>query len=485
MIPASMLHTTRPPLMLLLATVLAIAACAVNPATGERQFLLIGEEREIQMGRESDPAIVAQYGLYPDSSVQRYVRDLGLRLAAVSERPDLPWTFRVLDDPAINAFALPGGFIYVTRGILAHFESEAQLAGVLGHEIGHVTGKHSAEQMSTAQAAQLGLVVGAVASETVRDNFDPIQGLVGLGFLKFGREDENQADELGVRYMTRLGYDPRELAGVMEMLAASSRLASGGGGRLPEWQSTHPNPENRVRSILAQVEEQSLVPADPIVRAEEFVGRLAGLTYGPNPREGYVEDGVFHHPDLAFRFVPPAGWQVQNLKQAVLAGPPEQDAILQLTIAESDPSAAANGFGNQQGVRTSQPMNRTINGLSAVVMDFRATAQDGELQGQVAFIRHDDLTYQLLGYAPAQRWPNRESAIEGSIRSFAEETSPAVLSVEPARIDLIRLSGAEPFDAFAERYPSSVPAERVALLNQVQPGGVLRGAYAKRVVGGR
>ena len=475
--------TTRPVVVLLVGALLAAAACAVNPATGERQLSFIGEGQEIEMGRQSDPAIVAQYGLYPDSSVQRYVRDLGLRLAAVSERPDLPWTFRVLDDPTINAFALPGGFIYVTRGILAHFENEAQLAGVLGHEIGHVTARHSVNQMSRAQLAQIGLVVGAVASETVRDNFDPIQGAVGLGFLKFGRDDENQSDELGVRYMTRLGYDPRELAGVMEMLSTSSRLA--GGGRLPEWQSTHPDPENRVQSILTRVEEQGLVPADPIVRGPEFVERLDGLTYGANPREGYVDDGIFHHPDLAFRFVPPAGWQVSNLKQAVLVGPAEQDAIFELTITDGDPSSAAASFAGQQGVRTSQPVNRTVNGLPTVVMDFRATGQNAELEGQVAFVRHADLTFRLLGYSTVQRWPNREAAIESTIRSFAEETSATVLSVQPARIELVRLSGAEPFDAFAERYPSSVPIERVALLNQVEPGGILRGAWAKRVVGGR
>ncbi len=470
--------------MLLVAAIVTVAACAVNPATGERQLSFIGEGQEIEMGRESDPAIVAQYGLYPDSAVQRYVRDLGLRLAAVSERPELPWTFRVLDDPSINAFALPGGFIYVTRGILGHLESEAQLAGVLGHEIGHVTARHSVNQMSRAQLAQIGLVVGAVASETVRDNFDPIQGAVGLGFLKFGRDDENQSDELGVRYMTRLGYDPRELAGVMEMLGASSRLASPG-GRLPEWQSTHPDPENRVESILARVESQGLVPADPIVRGDEFVERLASLTYGPNPREGYFEAGVFHHPDLAFRFVPPSGWEVANLRQAVLAGPAEQDAIFELTIAQGDPSAAAGAFASQQGVRTSQPVSRTVNGLPTVVMDFRATMQDGELQGQVAFVRHADVTFRLLGYSTTPRWPAREAAIESTIRSFAEETSPQVLSVEPARIELVPLSGAEPFDAFAERHPSSIPAERVALLNQVAVGGVLRGAWAKRVVGGR
>ena len=212
-----------------LALVLAVAAsfavvtsCAVNPATGQREFSLVSEGQEIAMGREADPQIVAQLGLYPDSAVQRYVSDLGLRLAAQSERPDLPWTFRVLDDPTVNAFALPGGFIYITRGILTHLESEAQLVGVLGHEIGHVTARHSASQMSRAQLAQIGLVAGMVFSETVRDYAGVASQSLGLLFLKFGRDDESQADELGIRYMTRVGYDPRELAGVMTMLSRTS-----------------------------------------------------------------------------------------------------------------------------------------------------------------------------------------------------------------------------------------------------------------------
>ena len=202
----------------------SVAACAVNPATGARELSFVGEGQEIAMGRQSDPGIVAQMGLYPDSSVQRYVSELGLRMAAVSERPDLPWTFRVLDDPTVNAFALPGGFVYITRGILTHLTSEAQLAGILGHEIGHVTARHSVTQMSRTQLAQIGLVVGMVFSETVREYGGLAAQGIGLLSLSYGRDDELESDHLGLRYMTRLGYEPRELAGVMGMLARSSEL---------------------------------------------------------------------------------------------------------------------------------------------------------------------------------------------------------------------------------------------------------------------
>ena len=299
---------------MVLMLLVAGAGCAVNPATGSRELSLVSEAQEIQMGREADPQIVAQMGLYPDSAVQRYVSDIGLRMAARSERPNLPWTFRVLDDPTVNAFALPGGYIYITRGILTHLTSEAELAGVLGHEIGHVTARHSANQMSRAQLAQLGLGVGMIFSETVRDYAGLASQSVGLLFLKFGRDDESQADELGIRYMTRDGYDPRELAGVMRMLSRTSELSTGG-GRVPEWLSTHPDPANRSEAILQQVATGNYPTAQRVER-DGFLRRLDGMPFGPNPREGFTADGIFHHPDLAFR-LQTRGWAVDNQKSAV------------------------------------------------------------------------------------------------------------------------------------------------------------------------
>jgi predicted Zn-dependent protease len=180
---------------------IALAGCAVNPATGSRELSLVSESQEIQMGREADPAITAQMGgLYADSSLQRFVRQVGLSMSATSERPTLPWSFKLLDDNLINAFALPGGFIYITRGILGYMNSEAELAAVLGHEIGHVTARHSASQITRAQLATIGLGVGSIFSETVRDFGGVASTGLQLLFLKYGRDDERQADELGFRY---------------------------------------------------------------------------------------------------------------------------------------------------------------------------------------------------------------------------------------------------------------------------------------------
>src|SRR5690606_471691 len=316
---------------LLLATTLLFAACVRNPATGQRQFSLISEAQEIQMGREYDAQIVASLGLYPDTALQRYVQELGSRLAATSERPHLPWTFRVLDDPVVNAFALPGGYIYVTRGILAYLGSEAELASVLGHEIGHVTARHSVSRMSTQQLAQLGLAVGVL----LRPELESVAGLANAGlsvlFLKYSRDDERQSDDLGLRYMRRGGYDPREMADVFAMLESVS--SAEGGGRVPEWLSTHPDPGNRRDRIERQV---AALPPDSQsgrVERESFLRRLNGLVFGDNPREGFFRGNEFLHPELAFRFSFPAGWSTSNQKSAVVAVSPNQDAVVQITLA--------------------------------------------------------------------------------------------------------------------------------------------------------
>src|SRR5712691_5138809 len=182
---------------------LVAAGCAVNPATGSRQLMLISESQEIAMGREYDQEVAASIGLYPDSALQRWIQQFGARLAATSERPNLPWTFHVVDDPVVNAFALPGGYIYVTHGILAHLNSEAELAGVVGHEIGHVTARHSVSQMSKQQLAQLGLVLGTVIEPKLQRYAGAASQSLGLLFLKFSRDNESQADQLGFRYMRR------------------------------------------------------------------------------------------------------------------------------------------------------------------------------------------------------------------------------------------------------------------------------------------
>ena len=465
------------------ALVLSLAACAVNPATGERQLSLISESQEIQMGRESDPAIRASMGVVDNPDLQRYVSDIGQRLAADSERPELPWSFTVIDDPTVNAFAVPGGFIYVTRGILAHFENEAELAGVLGHEIGHVTARHSVNQMSRQQLQQIGLGVGMIFSEEVRQFGDVLAAGLGVLNLRYSRGDETQSDELGVRYMVRDGYDPTALRGVFDMLAS---VSGGEGGRIPEWQLTHPYPENRAEHIGQVIASTPGAAQADRVGRDAYLDALDGLVYGMNPRNGYFRDSGFYHPDLAFQLVFPAGWRTVNQTSVVAAVSPDQDAVVTLRLAEgTDPGAALRTFLAQEGVSGGTVRQTSDNGLSGARASFVAATEDGEIRGELHYVLHDGTVFQLMAYAPTAAWNARSTAASTALSSFAPLTDRRFLDVQPHRLEIVSLPQAMSLRAFADRNPSPVDLEQLALLNRVDdPDRVIAaGARLKRVVG--
>jgi predicted Zn-dependent protease len=459
-----------------------LVGCPVNPATGERQLILVSENQEIEMGREGSQQVEAAMGLYDDPDLQEYVNRIGQELASKSEKPGLPWSFKVVDDVIVNAFALPGGFIFVTRGILAHFNSEAELAGVLGHEIGHVTARHSAEQISRAQVAQIGLVAGTVFVP----EFTPYANLAGSGlgllFLKFGRDDERQSDDLGFRYMTRAGYDPMQMVEVFEMLGRVS--ASAGGSGIPSWLSTHPDPgERRERMQRALAESGTSGGA---IGQDRYIEMIDGLVFGENPRNGYFRGADFLHPDLEFRVTLPSGWKTQNTPQAVFAGSPDEDAILQLSLGKGESvDAAAQSFLGQQGIQAGPTTRAAVNGLPAAWATFSATSQNTQLRGVVAFIAYNDLIYQILGYTLASKISTYDPVFRASMESFDRLTDPAALGVQPKRIEIVRLDRAMTFEQFVERYPSRADVKELTLINDVQEGEALpAGRYMKRVVGG-
>jgi predicted Zn-dependent protease len=460
------------------------AACATNPATGRRELSLVSESQEIQMGREYDPQVAASMGLYADSALQRYVQDLGARLAARSERPSLPWTFRVADDPVVNAFALPGGFVYVTRGLLAHLNSEAELAAVVGHEIGHVTARHSASQMTRQQLAQVGLALGSIVSKDV-ERFSPVaSAALGVLFLKYSRDNEAEADHLGLRYMRRADYDARQMPDVFTMLQQVS--AAQPGDRTPEWLATHPNPENR-RARIAQ--ELATLPPDSLghrVLHDEYLGRLGGLVFGDDPRQGYFRGAEFVHPELRFRLRFPDGWTTQNQRQAIVAVPPERDATIEVSVAQHPTAAAAaSAFLGQQGVTGSTPYRSTINGLPATGAPFSTmTELGGELRGEATFVEYRGQVFRLLAIAPAAKWTTRGPALAQSVRSFAPLNDPAVLAVQPWRIVVIRTDAAGTLEELGRRRATPVPPSTLALINQIDPGArIAAGTRIKWVIG--
>jgi predicted Zn-dependent protease len=477
-------HVSRRRRQAAIAALALLTACATNPATGRRQVMLVSEAQEIEMGRQADKEVGGSLGLYPDEGVQAYVAQLGKALVAGSERPNLPWTFRVVDDPTVNAFALPGGFIYVTRGLMTHMRSEAELASVIGHEIGHVTARHSAAQISKSQLASLGLVAGMIVRPELQRFGDLAQAGMQLMFLKFGRNDERQADDLGLRYIGKEGYDPREMVEVFSVLDKVSQ-ASGDGGRLPAWLSTHPAPEDRAQRIGAAIAANNLQGTR--VDQREYLRRIDGMVFGENPREGFFEGAAFFHPDLRWKMVFPTGWKTRNEKQLVGAVSPNEDAIVVLTLAPgADAERAAQEFLGQQGLRAGRAERTRINGLPAVTAVFEAQSEQAIIAGRVAFVEHDGKVYRLLGYTPSARWNAYSRAFDNTVGSFDELTERRYLDVQPRRLKVVDVTAPTSLEAFAERNRATVSRDVLALINGVAPTGMLPGGQpAKAVIGGR
>ncbi|MFN2301282.1 MAG: M48 family metalloprotease [Gammaproteobacteria bacterium] len=464
------------------AVALTTVACATNPVTGSRELALVSESQEIALGQQSAAAAVAQLGLVDDPALQEYVQRLGKTLAAASERPDLPWAFGVVDDPTPNAFAAPGGFIFITRGMLALMRSEAELAGVLGHEIGHVTARHSVAMISRSQLAQLGLGIGAMISPTIAS----LGELAGTGlqllFLRYSRDAELQADDLGYRYALGQGYNVAEMSNMFVSLQRVGEASER--SKVPAWLSTHPYPEDRVRRIQARVAAEPL-PTGLRSGVDEYMEHIDGLVYGENPRNGYFREQLFLHPDLGFQVNFPRGWQTRNMAQAVLAGSERQDALLQLTLADGNIHDAAAKFFSQQGIEATRVSEEHINGLPAVTGYFSAQTEQGLLAGVAAFVSLDQHTYALVGYTPAQVFSSYEPVLRSAVRSFSRLTDPQVLAAQPQRLEIIRSSERMSLTAFASRYPSTVDLNELALLNQLDDSGtpVPAGYPFKRVVG--
>lgn len=471
--------------LLLMAPLIAstLMSCASNLATGERHVNLISEAQEIDMGREADAQIIAGLGLHPDSALQRYVQELGASLAGKSERPQLPWTFRVIDDPAVNAFALPGGFIYVTRGLMAHVMNEAQLAAVIGHEIGHITAKHSVYRMSEQQLTQLGLGIGMMVKPDLARYGDYVNAGLGLLTLKFSRDDEKQADHLGVRYMVRAARDPREMIEVLDMLGRVT--ADADGGRVPEWLATHPTPANRSELLQNELDTLMVDPATLTVNQNGYLRLLEGMVFGPDPRQGYFRDNHYYHPELEFDFTFPLNWNTANLREGVVAVSENQEAVIQITMSPQPSAAeAARAFVGLDGVQAERQEAATINGLPVVFARF--SAQDGEqsLRGRAMFVDLQGRTYQLLGYTTEQRWPAYESVTTTALHSFRHVTDPAVLRVQPARLTILTVGQRVSLDQLAQQHSSPVLLDILALINQTSTAAQFNaGDHVKLVIG--
>lgn len=469
--------------VVVLAVVATMSACATNPVTGKKELSLISEAQEIQLGREGARSVLKSVGEVIHPEAQTLVRTIGLRIAASSERPKLPWEFHLLDDAAVNAFAYAGGFIFVTRGLMTHLNSEAELAQVIGHEVGHVTAKHTVSAMSKQQVAGVGLLAGSLLSDRVAKYGDVLGTGAGLLFLKFGRDDEIQADALGFGYALGQRYDVREAEKVFATLA---RLGGEGGARVPGWASTHPDPGNRAQVAHRKA---AALPAEALanttVNRDGFLRLLDGMVFGENPRLGYFRGARFLHPDLRFEVTMPAGWKSVNLPEAVVSHSPDGEARFQLLLGDGAPAQVLQQFLGQEGISVTQRGQTSINGLPAVTAAFDGQTNAGAIKGLAAALPYDNKTYLMIGLMTEAGARQHRDRIDGTIRSFRALTDPALINVPPALVQVVTLPDSMTGVAFTQRYPSSVPAEEIYIINGMEAGTTLaRGTLLKRVVGG-
>jgi len=469
-----------PSATLLVAT---LAACATNPATGKREFSLVSEGDEVALGQQEAQKVVASMTVLQNQRVQDMVKRIGMDMAKVSERPELPWSFTVLDDPVVNAFALPGGPIFITRGILTHMNSEAELASVVGHEIGHVTARHSASQMSKQQLMSAGLGVASVVSRTAAQYAGIAEQGLGLLMLKYGRDDEMQADGLGFRYMLRTSWDPREAVKMFQMLARTS-----GGekeGRPPAWMSTHPDPGNRAERAAARMKELKLDPDSMRRNRDQFMQVIDGLAYGTDPREGFFRGSTFYHPELAMQITFPEGWQTANMPHVVAAREPEGKALVQVQAGKGTPEEAIRAFFSNQGFSNVREVQVPTGGQPSRSAVFDAASQQGQFQGVTTFISVKGRTYQVLSAAGQGNLQAISGIHTQVVGSFKEVTDPAILNARAPQVKAVKLPRAMSAEEFYSQFPSVVPMDEVLLINGLERGSRLeQGQTLKQIIAG-
>ncbi|HZH65805.1 MAG TPA: M48 family metalloprotease [Flavisolibacter sp.] len=473
--------------VLLAATVVTISNCARNPVTGKKQLVTMSTEQELALGKEADPQIVAQFGLYEDSALQRYMRQKGQELAALSHRANINYEFRVVNSNVINAFAIPG-YVYFTRGIMAHFNNEAQFEGVLGHELGHIAARHTVIQQRNATLGQVGLLAGMIASPTFGRFAEQASQGLGLLLLKNSRDAEREADRLGVEYSTKAGYDANEMATFFNTL---KRQGEQQGEAIPNLLSTHPDPGERNQTVaqLATEWKQKTGLTNPKIARESYLRLLEGMVYGEDPREGFLEGGIFYHPVLKFQFPVPSGWAFQNSPQQVQMAPKDGKALLLLTLAQGKSlQEAASTTLQQYGLQAVGSRETTVNGLPALMVEAQQQQQQQQQQqgGAVVrtlsyFIQHSGTIYHLIGVSSSLDFNAYTSQFLYSMQSFKTVTDAAKLNKKPDRIRIKSVTQAgtaeqvfRKLNVSAERLTELAILNGVNLTDRVEQGSLIK-----------
>lgn len=446
------------------------------PATGQRRYLGYTWQQETQIGKQASKEVAATFGLYHDARLERYVTEVGNRVLAVSHlrRPgtearirNTPVTFSILDSPIINAMALPGGYVYVTRGMLSHLNNEDQLATVLAHELGHVAARHAAREAWKQQIGQGLLLGGALLGQAAGLPAQDILNLGGMAakmlFLRYSREDELEADKLSVEYASLAGYDPRQVIPFFQTL---NRIDQKEGQKIPSFLSTHPNPGDRIERIRELAPPSS---AKRIITDSHYLNEIDGLVLGEDPRQGFVEGGVFYHPDLGFRFPVPRGFRLINQPGQVVMVETQHRAILGFTSSgERSLQAAAAKFLEQPGLRVIERGPRRSGRFPAYAAVADGRMDNGQIvRVMVYFVEYRGDIYNFVGYTAPQAFGAFRNVFLDTMEGFGEIRDRRILDREPVRLRLEHVSRYERLrDLIPRVLPAKIKPEDVAILNQ-------------------
>jgi len=448
-----------------------LAGCAQNPVTGQNDFVMMSENQEIAVGRQADEQVKKQYQVFESKALQDYVNRVGQRLAKQSHRPGLHYRFTVLDTPEINAFALPGGYVYITRGIMAYLNSEAELAAVVGHEIGHVTARHGVRQQSAAQAANIGLTIASIFVPQINTNLGQnLANLMGGALLSgYGREQELEADRLGAQYLARADYDPQAIISVLRVLKNQElkdiELAKQE-GREPRRYSglfaTHPDNDTRLKEVVGEADK--LAPTKPFEGRSEYLAATDGLVFNDNTEQGVVRNNRFYHGELGIALQLPETWQVHNLPDTLVAVSPGGEAMLQMKM-DQNPRGTPVEYARRMVGSSANVQRIDLDGLSA------ATFELPNVMGGVIY--HNKYAYILQAQAKASGGLNaHRNDIFNTVRSFHALTAEERKLVRPLSIRIITARQGDTYARLAHNSPLGKSAESyLRLINAQYPDG--------------
>lgn len=477
----------------LLGTLL-LSGCATNPVTGEQDFVMMSEDQEIAIGRQAHGEILKQYQLYDDPELQRYVQEVGARLAEKSHRSELIYRFHVLDSTEVNAFALPGGYIYITRGLMSFLNSEAELAAVLGHEIGHVTARHGVRQASAAQMAGIGATIGAIFVPQLRTQAGgQLINMAGAALLSgYGREHELESDRLGAEYLARQGYDPKamlDVIGVLKNQETYDKVLAKAEGREPRAYhgvfASHPDNDTRLQEVVNAANKYQATGQE-VRNQSEYLKLIDNMVIGQSAREGILRDNAFYHSEMGFSMQFPKNWRVQNLPDRLVATAPGGKAILQVGVEDINKRITPREFMQSRlGLKKLSAEGRiSPDGLEGHSAVSPINTSFGTRNARFNVIYLQDKAYILAGVVKDKNTISQyDTAFLDTAKSFHRITAKERELARPLRIKLIKAEAGMTYKTLAKTVPFTDHAEqRLRLLNGQFPKGEIRaGQWIKTV----